>query len=411
MVNRYRLHPDPLRVVLTVSPVPLTATASDRHVLVANTYSKAVLRAVAEELYLESPYIDYVPSFELVTNPKLVASHYLANCALFQMQVLDGNELFSGTASRARSSSALKYADRILGFGLRGRTSHCLRKGSLILSTPQMNRRVLLIEHHTSGCCIELRILNTSSSLEVSPTAFGVPVWRLMLNQADLVVHSDALWFEPRGVSTLREFLIRLIPAFRVWLVVSAAFLITRIVTDLTGLAAVVFVDCLFRFPPDLVDGLKQDARQVVWYGDQPVTQDLLLELPNLAGGVTSFTEPFCSAGLPFQVERPTSFLNLFAVMRHAWPMSFFLWTFPGFREQFPTHPTGMTDLDLMERVHRYALQKVDVNIEYLRPPDCCLDLRTGRVRSEFLGDGFHASDAFGVLAWKELISAVMSRL
>ena len=79
LVEQYRFQRDPLRVVLTVSPVPLTATASDRHVLVANTYSKAVLRAVAEELYLKSPCIDYVPSFELVTNPKLVASHYLAN--------------------------------------------------------------------------------------------------------------------------------------------------------------------------------------------------------------------------------------------------------------------------------------------------------------------------------------------
>ena len=79
LVEKHRRGRNPLRVVLTVSPVPITATASDRHVLVANTYSKAVLRAVVEELYLTIPGLDYVPSFELVTNPKQVANHYLAN--------------------------------------------------------------------------------------------------------------------------------------------------------------------------------------------------------------------------------------------------------------------------------------------------------------------------------------------
>ena len=79
LVEGRRSGRNPLRVVLTVSPVPLTATASNRHVLVANSYSKAVLRAVAEDLFLENPYVDYVPSFEMVTNPKLVANHYSEN--------------------------------------------------------------------------------------------------------------------------------------------------------------------------------------------------------------------------------------------------------------------------------------------------------------------------------------------
>lgn len=38
------------RMLLTVSPVPLAATATQNHVLVATTYSKSVLRAVAGEL-------------------------------------------------------------------------------------------------------------------------------------------------------------------------------------------------------------------------------------------------------------------------------------------------------------------------------------------------------------------------
>ena len=40
------INPD-LRFLLTVSPVPLTATASGQHVLTATTYSKSVLRSAA----------------------------------------------------------------------------------------------------------------------------------------------------------------------------------------------------------------------------------------------------------------------------------------------------------------------------------------------------------------------------
>lgn len=59
----------PFRMVLTVSPVPLTATAEPRHVLQSSTYSKAVLRAVAGQIYADHPNVDYFPSYEIVTNP------------------------------------------------------------------------------------------------------------------------------------------------------------------------------------------------------------------------------------------------------------------------------------------------------------------------------------------------------
>jgi hypothetical protein len=55
-----------LRFLLTVSPVPLTATASGEHVLVATTYSKSVLRAVAGDLATR-PDTDYFPSYEIIT--------------------------------------------------------------------------------------------------------------------------------------------------------------------------------------------------------------------------------------------------------------------------------------------------------------------------------------------------------
>jgi hypothetical protein len=56
-----------LRVILTVSPVPLTATASGNHALVANTYSKSVLRAVAGQLAQEREYVDYFPSYDIIS--------------------------------------------------------------------------------------------------------------------------------------------------------------------------------------------------------------------------------------------------------------------------------------------------------------------------------------------------------
>jgi len=55
--------------ILTVSPVPLTATAADEHVLLATTYSKSVLRAAAGALAKRSSRIDYFPSYEIIASP------------------------------------------------------------------------------------------------------------------------------------------------------------------------------------------------------------------------------------------------------------------------------------------------------------------------------------------------------
>lgn len=67
------------KMLLTVSPVPLTATASNAHVLTSNAYSKSTLRAAAG--YLTSTYrnVDYFPAYELVTNPRLHSIAFEAN--------------------------------------------------------------------------------------------------------------------------------------------------------------------------------------------------------------------------------------------------------------------------------------------------------------------------------------------
>ncbi|UWQ35189.1 GSCFA domain-containing protein (plasmid) [Leisingera sp. M527] len=59
-----------LSILLTVSPVPLTATAAPgAHALAANGFTKAVLRAAAGSLAAAYDWVDYFPSYELLTAP------------------------------------------------------------------------------------------------------------------------------------------------------------------------------------------------------------------------------------------------------------------------------------------------------------------------------------------------------
>ena len=68
-----------LKVLLTVSPVPLTATASGQHVLTATSYSKSVLRGVAGELAMGNATVDYFPSYEIITHPAYRGMFYAPN--------------------------------------------------------------------------------------------------------------------------------------------------------------------------------------------------------------------------------------------------------------------------------------------------------------------------------------------
>ena len=69
----------PFKILLTVSPVPLTATASGKHVLASTMYSKSTLRSVAGQLSANNRHIDYFPSYEIVTNPRMHSIAYAEN--------------------------------------------------------------------------------------------------------------------------------------------------------------------------------------------------------------------------------------------------------------------------------------------------------------------------------------------
>ncbi len=57
-----------VRILLTVSPVPLIATFEDRHVLVSTVASKSVLRTAADDVTRRLPFVDYFPSYEIISS-------------------------------------------------------------------------------------------------------------------------------------------------------------------------------------------------------------------------------------------------------------------------------------------------------------------------------------------------------
>jgi hypothetical protein len=66
-------HPD-FHIVVTVSPVPLMNTFSTMDIVVANTWAKSLLRAVAQEWASSHANVDYFPSYEIVQSSDRAAA-------------------------------------------------------------------------------------------------------------------------------------------------------------------------------------------------------------------------------------------------------------------------------------------------------------------------------------------------
>jgi len=92
-----------VRMILTVSPVPLIATFEPRHVLVSTTYSKAALRVVAEIATRSLKDVAYFPSYEIITGAQVRGRDYAVDLreitpdgvahvmSIFTRHFLDGN--------------------------------------------------------------------------------------------------------------------------------------------------------------------------------------------------------------------------------------------------------------------------------------------------------------------------------
>ena len=65
-----------IRFILSVSPVPLVATATKNHVLPASIYSKSVLRVAAEEICRNFENVSYFPAYEIITGPQAPKEYF-----------------------------------------------------------------------------------------------------------------------------------------------------------------------------------------------------------------------------------------------------------------------------------------------------------------------------------------------
>ena len=72
LLTRYG-YPD-VRIVVTVSPVPLMNTFSNMDIVVANTWAKSLLRAVAQEWAAAHHNVEYFPSYEIVQSSDRAAA-------------------------------------------------------------------------------------------------------------------------------------------------------------------------------------------------------------------------------------------------------------------------------------------------------------------------------------------------
>jgi hypothetical protein len=68
-----------LKILLTVSPVPLIATYENQHVLVSNTISKSILRVSANEISKKYDFVEYFPSFEIICGSQASPNFYEAD--------------------------------------------------------------------------------------------------------------------------------------------------------------------------------------------------------------------------------------------------------------------------------------------------------------------------------------------
>jgi hypothetical protein len=114
------------RLILTVSPVPLAATAMDQHVLVSTTYSKSVLRSVAGDLAQDIDGVYYFPSYEIITGQPTRHMYYNPDlrtvCARGVEEVMrhffaqDGRPIVAKSAAPATTGKAQSEDENSVGF-------------------------------------------------------------------------------------------------------------------------------------------------------------------------------------------------------------------------------------------------------------------------------------------------------
>lgn len=107
------------KIILTVSPVPLIATATSAHVLPATIYSKSVLRVAAQQLTSEFDCVEYFPSYEIITGPQTKGAYFSEDLrtvtaeGVRRVMSLFGNAYANGINAAQLSDAAHKATSNI----------------------------------------------------------------------------------------------------------------------------------------------------------------------------------------------------------------------------------------------------------------------------------------------------------
>ena len=110
-IEKLRKNNKKVRFILSVSPVPLVATATPDHVLRATTYSKSVLRVAAQEIVNANSNVTYFPAYEIITGipaPKNFFESDLRNVSqegveLVMNTLLTASDLNSGLTNKVKT--------------------------------------------------------------------------------------------------------------------------------------------------------------------------------------------------------------------------------------------------------------------------------------------------------------------
>ena len=119
-----------VRFIITVSPVPLVATATDSHVLLASTYSKSVLRVAAQQIAQSVAEVTYFPAYEIVTGPQAPFEYFESDrrnvSKIAVAEVMES--LLEGLSSRKIDSKAISNTGSKLKNSLGRRISEISRR-------------------------------------------------------------------------------------------------------------------------------------------------------------------------------------------------------------------------------------------------------------------------------------------
>lgn len=110
--KRFRSVNPAAKIILTVSPVPLVATATDDHVLTATTYSKSVLRVAAQVAADTDSNSAYFPSYEIITGAFSRGSYFEKNLRRVSREGVDHvmRSFFTHATAEASSSAVDRSA-------------------------------------------------------------------------------------------------------------------------------------------------------------------------------------------------------------------------------------------------------------------------------------------------------------